>query len=102
MGFAAMAKMAAQAAAKEAQSVAKNMAKNAVGEMKAAAKAKGQQMTQNAIKFGTSKLNSAQANAAKRMGAMAVGVQAGAPVMVGPRGANFRMNARGQRLPMLQ
>jgi len=101
MGFGAMAKMALKAAAKEAKGVAKNMAKNAAGELKAAAKAKGQQMTQNAIKFGTAKLNSAQANAAKKMGAMAVGIQAGAPVMVGPRGGNFRMNARGQRLPML-
>jgi hypothetical protein len=36
------------------------------------------------------------------MGAMAVGVQGGAPVMVGPKGGNFRMNARGQRLPMLR
>ena len=65
-----MAKMALKAAAKEAKGVAKNMARNAAGELKAAAKAKGQQMTQNAIKFGTAKLNSAQANAAKKMGAM--------------------------------
>src|SRR5210317_380047 len=100
--FAKMAlKGAAKAAAKEAKGMAKNLAKEAAGELKAAAKAKSQQMTQNSIKFGTAKLNQAQTRVANKMGAMAVGVQAGAPVMVGPRGGNFRMNSRGQRLPML-
>lgn len=105
MAFAALAKSALKSAAKsaaaEAKGMAKNLAKEAAGELKAAAKAKSQQMTQNAIKFGTAKLNQAQARVANKMGAMAVGVQAGAPVMVGPRGGNFRMNSRGQRLPML-
>ena len=105
MAFAALAKSAlksaAKSAAKEAKSVAKNIAKNAAGELKAAAKAKSQQMTQNAIKFGTAKLNQAQTRVANKMGAMAVGVQAGAPVMVGPQGGNFRLNPKGQRLPML-
>lgn len=105
MAFAALAKSAlksaAKSAAKEAKGMAKNLAKNAAGELKAAAKAKSQQMTQNAIKFGTAKLNQAQARVANKMGAMAVGVQAGAPVMVGPKGGNFRLNSKGQRLPML-
>jgi hypothetical protein len=105
MAFAALAKSALKSAAKsaaaEAKGMAKNLAKEAAGELKAAAKAKSQQMTQNAIKFGTAKLNQAQTRVANKMGAMAVGVQAGAPVMVGPRGGNFRMNSRGQRLPML-
>jgi len=105
MAFAALAKSALKSAAKsaaaEAKGMAKNLAKEAAGELKAAAKAKSQQMTQNAIKFGTAKLNQAQTRVANKMGAMAVGVQAGAPVMVGPRGGNFRLNSRGQRLPML-
>ena len=105
MAFAALAKSALKSAAKsaaaEAKGMAKNLAKEAAGELKAAAKAKSQQMTQNAIKFGTAKLNQAQTRVANKMGAMAVGVQAGAPVMVGPRGGNFRLNNRGQRLPML-
>lgn len=105
MAFAALAKSALKSAAKsaaaEAKGMAKNLAKEAAGELKAAAKAKSQQMTQNAIKFGTAKLNQAQTRVANKMGAMAVGVQAGAPVMVGPKGGNFRMNSRGQRLPML-
>jgi CMP-2-keto-3-deoxyoctulosonic acid synthetase len=105
MAFAALAKSAlksaAKSAAKEAKGMAKNLAKEATSELKAAAKAKSQQMTQNAIKFGTAKLNQAQSRVANKMGAMAVGVQGGAPVMVGPKGGNFRMNARGQRLPML-
>jgi hypothetical protein len=100
--FAKMAlKGAAKAAAKEAKGMAKNLAKEAAGELKAAAKAKSQQMTKNAISFGTAKLNQAQAKVANKMGAMAVGTQAGAPVMVGPRGGNFRLNAKGQRMPML-
>jgi hypothetical protein len=67
----------------------------------AAGRAKANQMTKNAISFGTAKLNQAQAKVANKMGAMAVGTQAGAPVMVGPRGGNFRLNAKGQRMPML-
>lgn len=101
MAFAALAKSALKSAAKSAAKEAKGMAKNAAGELKAAAKAKSQQMTQNAIKFGTAKLNQAQTRVANKMGAMAVGVQAGAPVMVGPKGGNFRLNSKGQRLPML-
>jgi hypothetical protein len=111
--FAKMAlKGAAKAAAKEAKGMAKNLAKEAAGELKGAAmaaknqaiaagRAKANQMTKNAISFGTAKLNQAQAKVANKMGAMAVGTQAGAPVMVGPRGGNFRLNAKGQRLPML-
>ena len=111
--FAKMAlKGAAKAAAAEAKGMAKNLAKGAAGELKGAAmaaknqaiaagRAKANQMTKNAISFGTAKLNQAQAKVANKMGAMAVGTQAGAPVMVGPRGGNFRLNAKGQRMPML-
>jgi hypothetical protein len=111
--FAKMAlKSAAKGAAKQAKGIAKNLAKEATAELKGAAmaaknqavaagRAKANQMTKNAISFGTAKLNQAQAKVANKMGAMAVGTQAGAPVMVGPRGGNFRLNAKGQRLPML-
>jgi CMP-2-keto-3-deoxyoctulosonic acid synthetase len=116
MVFAALAKgalkSAAKSAASQAKGMAKNLAKEATAELKGAAmaaknqavaagRAKANQMTKNAIKFGTAKLNQAQSRVANKMGAMAVGVQGGAPVMVGPKGGNFRMNARGQRLPML-
>jgi len=96
-GAASAAKSAAKGAAAEAKGMARNMANQA----RVAAKAKANQMTKNAISFGTAKLNQAQTRVANQMGAMAVGVQAGAPVMVGPRGGNFRLNARGQRMPML-
>ena len=106
---AAFAKMALKGAAKAAAAEAKGMAKNLAKEVATAAKnqaiaagrAKANQMTKNAISFGTAKLNQAQAKVANKMGAMAVGTQAGAPVMVGPRGGNFRLNAKGQRMPML-
>ena len=99
------AKMAIKSAAKTAASAAKNMAKNigrnSMNYAKAAAKARLNQATKNAISFGTAKLNQAQARVANNMGAMVVGVQCGAPVMVGPRGGNFRLNNMGQRMPML-
>lgn len=60
------------------------------------------QMTKNAISFGTTKLNQAQAKVANKMGAVAIGMQGGAPVMVGPKGGNFRMNNKGQRIHMLK
>ena len=100
--FAKMAlKGAAKAAASQAKGMAKNMAKGAKNQVMAAGRAKANQMAKNAISFGTAKLNQAQTRVANKMGAMAVGVQAGAPVMVGPKGGNFRLNAMGQRLPML-
>lgn len=102
------AKMAMKGAASQARGMAKNaaaearsIAKSAADQAKSAGRAKANQMTKNAISFGTAKLNQAQSKVANRMGAMAVGIQAGAPVMVGPRGGNFRLNARGQRMPML-
>tara|TARA_B110000503_G_scaffold122546_1_gene187242 strand:+ start:10202 stop:10546 length:345 start_codon:yes stop_codon:yes gene_type:complete len=106
------AKMALKGAASAAKGVAQDMAKEAKAELRSAAfaaknqaiaagRARANQMTKNAISFGTAKLNQAQTRVANKMGAMAVGVQAGAPVMVGPQGGNFRLNARGQRLPML-
>jgi len=100
--FAKMAlKGAAKAAASQAKGMAKNLAKGAKNQVMAAGRAKANQMAKNAISFGTAKLNQAQTRVANKMGAMAVGVQAGAPVMVGPKGGNFRLNAMGQRLPML-
>ena len=104
--------MAAMFAKMALKGVAKNLAKGAAGELNGAAmaaknqaiaagRAKANQMTKNAISFGTAKLNQAQTKVANKMGAMAVGTQAGAPVMVGPRGGNFRLNAKGQRMPML-
>ena len=60
------------------------------------------QVVKNAISFGTAKLNQAQAKAANKMGAVAIGMQGGAPVMVGPKGGNFRMNNKGQRIHMLK
>ena len=104
--FAKMAlKGAAKAAASQAKGMAKNMATNlakgAKNQVMAAGRAKANQMAKNAISFGTAKLNQAQTRVANKMGAMAVGVQAGAPVMVGPKGGNFRLSAMGQRLPML-
>lgn len=100
--FAKMAmKGAAQAAAAQAKGMAKNIARNAMNQAKGAAKARINQAAKNAISFGTAKLNQAQARVANKMGAMAVGVQGGAPVMVGPRGGNFRLNSIGQRMPML-
>jgi hypothetical protein len=112
MAFAALAKSALKSAASQAKGVAKNLAKEATGELKAAAmqaknqaiaagRARANQMAQNAIKFGGAQLNRAQAQVANRMGAVPIGTQAGAPVMIGPRGGNFRLNNRGQRLPML-
>ena len=116
MGFGAIAKMAAKTAAKQAKSAAKNVAQDlaqeAKAELKSAAKAaknqaiaagraKANQMTKNAISFGTAKLNQAQARVAQKIGAAPIGTQAGLPVMAGPRGGNFRLNAKGQRLPVL-
>jgi hypothetical protein len=112
MAFAALAKGALKSAAAQAKGMAKDFAKEAQAELKSAAmaaknqaiaagRARANQMTQNAIKFGGAQLNRAQAQVANRMGAMAIGTQAGAPVMVGPRGGNFRLNNKGQRLPML-
>ena len=112
MGFGAMAKMAAKAAAKQAKAVAKNAAKEVASNIKGAAKnAARQQLNKaksaavgaatNQITRATGALNQAQARAAQKSGAAQIGVQAGLPVMAGPRGGNFRLNARGQRMPML-
>ena len=116
MGFGAMAKMAAKAAATQAKAAAKNVAKDLAQQAKAefrgaamaaknqaiaAGRARANQMTKNAISFGTAKLNQTQARAAQRIGAAPIGTQAGLPVMAGPRGGNFRLNNRGQRLPVL-
>ena len=100
--FAKMAmKSAAKSAVSAAKDVAKDVAKDAMNQAKVAAKARMNQAAKNAISFGTAKLNQAQARVANKMGAIAVGTQAGAPVMVGPRGGNFRLNNKGQRMPML-
>ena len=112
MGFGAMAKMAAKAAAKQAKAVAKNAAKEVAADIKGAAKnAAKQQLNKakaaavgvatNQITRATGALNQAQARAAQRIGAAQIGTQAGLPVMAGPRGGNFRLNAKGQRLPVL-
>jgi hypothetical protein len=103
-GAASQAKSMAKGAAAGARGMAKNAASQARGMAKnaaAEARSRANQMAKNAISFGTAKLNQAQSKVANRMGAMAVGTQAGAPVMVGPRGGNFRLNAQGQRMPML-
>lgn len=108
MGFGAMAKMAAQ----QAKSMAKNAAREVASNIKGAAKnAARQQLNKakaaavgaatNQITRATGALNQAQARAAQQIGAAQIGVQAGLPVMAGPRGGNFRLNTRGQRLPVL-
>lgn len=80
----------------------KSMVKEAKNQAVATGRKEVNQMTKNAISFGTTKLNQAQAKAANKMGAVAIGMQGGAPVMVGPKGGNFRMNNKGQRINMLK
>jgi len=102
MGFGSLAKMAAKGVAKKA----KSELKDSRNQMVSIAKNRGQQaingMKQNAITYGTVKLNQAQTRVYNKMGAIKTGlVQNGQPIMQGPNGGNFRLGPNGQRLPVL-
>ena len=102
MVFGSLAKMAAKGVAKKA----KSELRDSRNQMISIAKNRGQQaingMKQNAITYGTIKLNQAQARVSNRMGAIKTGlVQNGQPIMQGPNGGNFRLGPNGQRLPVL-